>query len=41
LLSDRATLALRARGGLDEIAESLVERRTDPWTVAEQLVGAL
>jgi len=41
LLSDRATLALQARGGLGEIAESLVLRRTDPWTVAEQLVGTL
>jgi LAO/AO transport system kinase len=41
LLSDRATLALQARGGLGELAESLALRRTDPWTVAEQLVGAL
>jgi len=41
LLSDRATLALQARGGLGEIAESLALRRTDPWTVAEQLVGSL
>ena len=41
LLSDRATLALQARGGLGELAESLALRHTDPWTVAEQLVGAL
>jgi LAO/AO transport system kinase len=39
LLADRAGRALAARGGLTEIADVL--RRTDPWTVAEQLVGAL
>src|ERR1051325_3617140 len=38
LLSDRAARALQARGGLGEIAEAVVLRRTDPWTVAEQLV---
>jgi LAO/AO transport system kinase len=41
LLADRAARALHARGGLDEIAEDVVLRRTDPWTVAEQIVGAL
>ena len=41
LLADRATRALQARGGLGEIAEAVVLRRADPWTVAEQLVGAL
>ena len=41
LLADRAARALQARGGLDEIAEAVVLRRTDPWTVAEQIVGAL
>jgi LAO/AO transport system kinase len=41
LLTDRATQALRARGGAAEVAEAIVERRVDPWTVAEQLVGAL
>jgi LAO/AO transport system kinase len=41
LLADRATHALKNRGGLREITEAVVERRTDPWTLAEQLVGAL
>jgi LAO/AO transport system kinase len=41
LLADRAARALQERGGLHEIAEAVVEHRTDPWTVAEQLVGAL
>ena len=41
LLADRAARTLHARGGLDEIAEAVVLRRTDPWTVAEQIVGAL
>ncbi len=37
ILADRAERAMAARGGLDEIAASIVERATDPWTVAEQL----
>jgi LAO/AO transport system kinase len=41
LLADRAAQAMQARGGMAEIAESIALRRTDPWTVAEQLVGAL
>jgi len=41
LLADRVAHALAARGGLAEIAEAVVERRTDPWSVAEQLVDAL
>ncbi|HEU4732140.1 MAG TPA: methylmalonyl Co-A mutase-associated GTPase MeaB [Kofleriaceae bacterium] len=41
LLADRATRALQARGGLHELAEVVVQRRADPWTVAEQLVSAL
>lgn len=41
LLADRAARTLQARGGLTEIAEDVASRRTDPWTVAEQLVGAL
>ena len=41
LLADRASRAMAARGGLGEIAQALIERRTDPWTVAEQLVDAL
>jgi len=41
LLADRATQAMAARGGLGEIVQAVTERRTDPWTVAEQLVAAL
>ena len=41
LLSDRANQAIASRGGFGEIAQAVVERRTDPWTVAEQLVAAL
>ena len=41
LLADRAAHTLQAQGGLGEITEAVVLRRTDPWTVAEQLVGAL
>jgi LAO/AO transport system kinase len=41
LLADRAARALDARGGLGEVAEAVVARRSDPWTVAEQLVNAL
>ena len=41
LLADRAARALEARGGLAELAGSVAERRTDPWTVAEQVVGTL
>ena len=41
LLADRAARATAARGGLGEIARAVVGRTTDPWTVAEQLVGTL
>nr|MBA3819231.1 methylmalonyl Co-A mutase-associated GTPase MeaB [Deltaproteobacteria bacterium] len=41
LLAERATKAMAARGGLTEIAQAVVEHTTDPWTVAEQLVGSL
>ncbi|MBA3393500.1 MAG: methylmalonyl Co-A mutase-associated GTPase MeaB [Deltaproteobacteria bacterium] len=41
LLADRASKAMAARGGLTEIAQEVVEHRTDPWTVAEQLVSSL
>jgi LAO/AO transport system kinase len=40
LLTDRAARAMAAQGGLGEIARAVVERRVDPWTVAEQLVTA-
>jgi LAO/AO transport system kinase len=41
LLAERASRAMTARGGLEQLASSIVERRADPWTIAEQLVGAL
>ena len=41
LLADRAAKAIAARGGLTEIAKSVVDKAADPWTVAEQLLGAL
>ena len=41
LLADRVARALAARGGLAEIAETVVDRRTDPWSVAEQLISSL
>jgi len=39
LLIDRAAHAIDARGGLAELARELIERRADPWTLAEQLVA--
>ncbi len=41
LLADRAAHAADARGGLGELAKAVVERTSDPWTIAEQLVNAL
>jgi LAO/AO transport system kinase len=41
LLADRVARALDARGGLAEVAEAVVARRSDPWTIAEQLVESL
>ncbi len=41
LLADRATRAMAARGGLGEIASQVVAKTSDPWTIAEQIVGAL
>jgi LAO/AO transport system kinase len=40
-LADRAARAMKARGGLSEIAQAVVERRADPWTIAEELVATL
>ncbi len=40
-LADRAARALAARGGLHEIAQSVAERRRDPWSIAEELVAKL
>ena len=41
LLADRAARALAARGGMVQIARDVVEKRQDPWTIAEQLVDTL
>jgi LAO/AO transport system kinase len=41
LLADRAARAMAERGGLGEITQALVEHRSDPWTIAEELVSAL
>jgi LAO/AO transport system kinase len=41
LLADRAARTMAARGGLHEIAASVVEKRQDPWTIAEELVSTL
>ncbi len=40
-LADRAAVAMANRGGLDELARGVVAGKTDPWTVAEQLVSTL
>ncbi|HSD87994.1 MAG TPA: methylmalonyl Co-A mutase-associated GTPase MeaB [Kofleriaceae bacterium] len=40
-LADRAQRAMAARGGLTEIAQSVVDRRQDPWSLAEDLVATL
>lgn len=40
-LADRAQRAMKARGGLSEIAQAVVERRQDPWSIAEELVATL
>jgi LAO/AO transport system kinase len=41
LLADRAARTMAARGGLHEIAQAVVERRRDPWTLAEELLASL
>jgi LAO/AO transport system kinase len=41
LLADRAARTLAARGGMHEIARAVVERRQDPWSIAEELVATL
>jgi LAO/AO transport system kinase len=41
LLADRASNAMTARGGLGEIARDIVDKRRDPWTIAEELVASL
>ncbi|MEM9488339.1 MAG: methylmalonyl Co-A mutase-associated GTPase MeaB [Myxococcota bacterium] len=41
LLSDRIETALSQRGGLDDVAETIVSGASDPYTAAEQLVEQL
>jgi LAO/AO transport system kinase len=41
LLADRAGRAMAQRGGLAEIAGAVVDRRRDPWSIAEELVSTL
>jgi LAO/AO transport system kinase len=41
LLADRAAAALRARGGLGEIAAAVAERRQDPYTAAEAILRSV
>ncbi len=40
-LADRAARAMANRGGLSELARGVVDGKTDPWTVAEQVVASL
>lgn len=41
LLADRVEAALASRGGIDAIAAEIAAHRTDPWTLAETVVGTL
>jgi LAO/AO transport system kinase len=41
LLADRVERGLEARGGLDDVAAAVVERREDPYPAAERLAGSL
>jgi LAO/AO transport system kinase len=41
LLADRAAQALRARGGLLEVAGAVAERRQDPYTAAEDILRSI
>jgi LAO/AO transport system kinase len=41
LLADRAAQALRGRGGLDELAVLVAERRQDPYTAAESILASI
>jgi LAO/AO transport system kinase len=41
LLADRAARTMAERGGLREIAAAVVEKRQDPWTIAEELLSTL
>jgi LAO/AO transport system kinase len=41
LLADRVEQGLAARGGLDDVADAVVERREDPYTAAEKIARGL
>jgi LAO/AO transport system kinase len=41
LLIDRTAKVLADRGGAQELAQRVVDRREDPWTIAERVVGEL
>ena len=41
LLADRATQAMQRRGGMQELAQAVVDKQRDPWSLAEELVEAL
>lgn len=41
MLADRAEAALRATGGLGELADDVAQRRRDPYTVAEDILARL
>jgi LAO/AO transport system kinase len=41
MLADRASRELASRGGLTELAQAVVDKRMDPWTIAEQIAGVL
>ncbi len=41
LLADRAARTMAERGGLAAIAAAVVEKRQDPWSLAEDLVATL
>jgi hypothetical protein len=41
LLADRANLAMQRRGGMQDVAQAVVDKRRDPWSLAEELVEAL
>ena len=40
-LADRADALLRAHGGVEALADAVVERRRDPWSLAAELVDEL
>jgi LAO/AO transport system kinase len=41
LLADRAARTMAARGGIGAMVEAVVDKRQDPWSLAEDLVATL